>query len=96
MRPPGYKLRDSLTAEVLRDDLDFLVDVDPTPQAQVVAKEFASLLDREKDGLTALYRVHPGLRLAWMHMSQLGVATLDRRDDAFDLIRNLSELGLAI
>ncbi|HTJ69827.1 MAG TPA: DUF6236 family protein [Actinospica sp.] len=96
VRPPGYAMRDSLTAGVLRDDLNFLIDVDPLPQAQAVATEFAALLDRKEDELKALYQVHPRLRLAWMHISQLGVATLDQQGDAADLIARLSQLRLGV
>lgn len=57
VRPPEYPVRDSPTAAVLRDELDFLLDVDPGAQAQVVAREFEALVDREEGALRERYRL---------------------------------------
>ncbi|MFJ8475624.1 DUF6236 family protein [Kitasatospora sp. NPDC094011] len=59
IRPPDYPVHDSPTASVLRDELGFLLDVDPGRQAHVVAAEFEELLDREERGLQRRYRLPP-------------------------------------
>jgi hypothetical protein len=61
VRPPGYPVHDSPTATVLRDELDFLRDIAPGPQAAAVAQEFLALVQREEQALLKRYRVfrHP-------------------------------------
>ncbi|MFJ6918628.1 DUF6236 family protein [Streptomyces sp. NPDC101133] len=57
LRPPGYPMGDSRTASVLRDELDFLQDIDPGQQATAVAGEFEALIDREGDRILELYGI---------------------------------------
>ncbi|UED83106.1 DUF6236 family protein [Streptomyces profundus] len=59
VRPPRYPVQDSETAVVLRDELDFLRDVDPGPHAVAVARRFEALVDREEDRLREQYRLPP-------------------------------------
>ncbi len=51
LAPSGYPIRDSETARVLREELGFLVEVDPLPRAREVAAEFGELVRREGDAL---------------------------------------------
>ncbi|KIR65467.1 DUF6236 family protein [Micromonospora haikouensis] len=51
IRPPGYPVRDSETANVLRAELDFLLDVDPGPQAASTAREFGELVQQDTEAL---------------------------------------------
>jgi hypothetical protein len=62
VRPPGYPVRDSATASVLRDELGFLLDVDPGPQAAATAREFEALVRQEEATLLRRYRLprYPG------------------------------------
>ena len=53
--PPGYPRRLSNTADVLRDELDFLVDVDPSRRAHDVALDFLELIRSHGDALSARY-----------------------------------------
>ena len=53
--PPGYPRRLSHTADVLRQELDFLVDVDPTHRAPQVAAEFLELINDHHQALRARY-----------------------------------------
>ena len=55
MAPAGYPRRLSPTAEILRAELGFLIDVDPAGRTEAVATEFLQLLDREGDALRARY-----------------------------------------
>ncbi|MFF4410361.1 DUF6236 family protein [Streptomyces sp. NPDC001404] len=57
VRPPGYPVSDSPTAAVLRDELDFLLDVDPSPWAGATAREFEAFVDREEETLRARYQL---------------------------------------
>ncbi|RGC65636.1 hypothetical protein C5N14_27425 [Micromonospora sp. MW-13] len=51
IRPPGYPVLDSETATVLRAELDFLLDVDPGPQAASTAREFGEFVQQDADAL---------------------------------------------
>ncbi|MFD5467779.1 DUF6236 family protein [Kitasatospora sp. NPDC127059] len=62
IRPPDYPVHDSPTAATLRDGLDFLLDVDPGPQARTVAREFEALLDREERRMRRRYQLPEDLR----------------------------------
>ena len=53
--PPGYPRRLSHTADVLRQELDFIVDVDPTRRAPQVAAEFLKLINDHHQALRARY-----------------------------------------
>ncbi|MFG3423417.1 DUF6236 family protein [Micromonospora sp. NPDC048063] len=101
VRPPDYPVRDSETASVLRAELDFLLDVDPYPQAASMAREFGDFVQQDAQAL-GRYLVPDYLgaggsghdpwlwdesRFAWIHASQLG------DDEA--LIRLLRDRGLA-
>ena len=55
LAPPDYPRHLSRTAEVLRDELGFLVDVDPARGTQAVAAEFLELINREGEELQARY-----------------------------------------
>ncbi|HEV2371501.1 MAG TPA: DUF6236 family protein [Streptosporangiaceae bacterium] len=57
--PAGYPRRLSPTADVLRAELGFLVDVDPAGRTGAVATEFLQLLSRESDALQARYAWPP-------------------------------------
>ena len=57
--PPGYPLRLSREAEVLRDELGFLVNVDPERRTGAVAAEFLELISRDADALTARFAWPP-------------------------------------
>ncbi len=56
VRPKHYPVRDSPTAEVLRGELDFLLDIDPAVQAEEVGREFGAFVDREHKALRKRYR----------------------------------------
>jgi hypothetical protein len=62
VRPPGYPVRDSETATVLRNELDFLLDVDPGSQAKRTARKFAALVSRNEVALRRRYQIprYPG------------------------------------
>ena len=45
--PPGYPVDDPLLVRTLRDELDFVVDVDPQDAAAAVAAVFLRILDNE-------------------------------------------------
>lgn len=45
--PPGYPVDDPLLVRTLRDELDFVVDVDPQDAATAVAAVFLRILDNE-------------------------------------------------
>jgi hypothetical protein len=60
LRPPDYPVRDSDTAALLRDELDFLVDIAPGRYAHEVAEEFLALVLREDKALLERYRVSHG------------------------------------
>lgn len=53
--PPGYPRKLSATAATLRQELDFLVDVDPTYRAPEVAAEFLRLLSDHQEALRTRY-----------------------------------------
>jgi hypothetical protein len=53
--PPGYPLKLSRAAEVLRDELGFLVNVDPERRTRAVAAEFLELISRHADAFTARF-----------------------------------------
>jgi hypothetical protein len=53
--PSGYPLQLSHEAEVLRDELGFLVNVDPERQTRTVASEFLELISRDADTFTARF-----------------------------------------
>ncbi len=107
----GYPVADSATAAALRDELDFLLDVDPAPWAAAVAREFLAFVDHEREALRQRYRVsrnppwagrHVGnrwylneRRFAWIHASQLGMTG---QDEYFSRSQgaHLRELGLAM
>lgn len=55
LTPQAYPRRRSWTVDVLRDELGFLVDVDPARKTYGVAKEFAELIDTEGESLRAQY-----------------------------------------
>jgi Family of unknown function (DUF6236) len=55
LAPPDYPRHLSRTAEVLRDELGFLVDVDPARGRQAVAAEFLELINREGEELRTRY-----------------------------------------
>ncbi|MFJ9846075.1 DUF6236 family protein [Kitasatospora sp. NPDC101155] len=109
IRPRTYPVRDSPTAAALRNDLGFLLDVDPDGQAAAVAAEFKGLLDREERDLRQRYRLsvpedvslldakNPWFQdkrnIAWIHRSQLGVTPWIRNGDLVDQMR---DLGLAV
>ncbi|MET7334772.1 DUF6236 family protein [Nonomuraea sp. NPDC005650] len=85
VRPPRYPVTDSPTAAALRDELDFLRDVDPGPQATAAAREFETLVAQEAQILQVQYRLSSipegsedswlldKTRFAWIHTSQLGL-----------------------
>jgi hypothetical protein len=47
LAPRDYPFRLSPTAQVLRSELDFLVEVDPVRRAHAVSTEFLELLNRD-------------------------------------------------
>jgi hypothetical protein len=47
LAPRDYPFRLSRTAQVLRSELDFLVEVDPARRARAVSTEFLELLNRD-------------------------------------------------
>jgi uncharacterized protein DUF6236 len=51
--PDGYRLSDSRTARVLREDLDFIRQVDPAEPARQVAPMFLEVLTRHGEALRA-------------------------------------------
>lgn len=53
--PPDYPRKLSRTADMLRNELDFLVDVDPAPRAHDVAIEFLRLINHNQEALRARY-----------------------------------------
>lgn len=53
--PRDYPFRLSRTARVLREELGFLVEVDPARRAHAVAAEFMQLMNRDATALTARY-----------------------------------------
>lgn len=55
LAPPDYPFHLTRTAEALRDELGFLITVDPARQARAVAAQFLELLDRNADALMARY-----------------------------------------
>ncbi|MEU1036712.1 DUF6236 family protein [Streptomyces mirabilis] len=58
--PDGYRLSDSRTARVLREELDFIKPVDPAEPARQVAPMFLEVLTRHVEALhTAGYGVSP-------------------------------------
>ncbi len=107
VRPPRYPVRDSVTAAVLRDELDFLRDVDPGPQAVSVAREFETLVDREEERLrryrlppavSARYRPHPPVPEADRNRSRryrrLHRGHLDETDETRFAWIHTSQLGV--
>ncbi|MGW2477898.1 DUF6236 family protein [Streptomyces sp. NPDC001665] len=77
VRPPGYPLRDSATAGFLRNELDFLQDLDPGPQVTAVAGEFEVLMNQEERRALERFSFFMSETwdpdYAWIHASQLGV-----------------------
>jgi hypothetical protein len=77
-------MRDSQTARVLRDELDFILDIDPSQQAPAVAAEFETLMNREEARLLERYRIRQGqealqpqaqtLSEQWWHGDESGYA----------------------
>jgi hypothetical protein len=57
VRPPDYPVRDSATATVLRDELNFLLDIDPGPQALATLSEFETLVRRDQGALRRRYQL---------------------------------------
>lgn len=55
LAPRDYPLRLSRTARVLREELGFLVGIDPGRRAHAVATEFMQLMNRDAKALTARY-----------------------------------------
>jgi hypothetical protein len=58
LAPRDYPFRFSSTAQVLRDELDFLVEVDPARRAHSVSIEFLELLNRDAAALATRYAWH--------------------------------------
>lgn len=58
LTPRDYPFRFSTTAQVLRDELDFLVAVDPGRRAHAVSTEFLELLNRDAAALVTRYAWH--------------------------------------
>lgn len=55
MAPPGYPRRMSNIAQTLSQELDFLVDVDPTPRSYDVASDFLRLINDHQAALRDRY-----------------------------------------
>jgi hypothetical protein len=55
LAPRDYPFRFSSTARVLRDELDFLVEVDPARRAHALSMEFLTLLNRDAAALATRY-----------------------------------------
>lgn len=55
LAPRDYPFRYSSTARALRDELDFLVEVDPARRAYAVSREFLELLNRDAAALVTRY-----------------------------------------
>ncbi|HXL92839.1 MAG TPA: DUF6236 family protein [Streptosporangiaceae bacterium] len=53
--PPGYPLKLSRVAQVLRDEVGFLVNVDPERRTRAVAMEFLELIRRDAETFTARF-----------------------------------------
>src|ERR1035441_875981 len=79
LAPRGYPRHLSRTAEVLRDELGFLVDVDPARGTQAVAAEFLELINREGGELRARYAWPP------LFPAELYAAVADHGDACYQL-----------
>ncbi|MFF0431733.1 DUF6236 family protein [Streptomyces sp. NPDC004327] len=90
VHPPGHPFHDSATAQVLRDELGFFTDIDPTRYADEVAQELKGVMQREEARLLPRYgfpsewlsdksrrRVIHLDPFGWLHRSQLGTSTPD-------------------
>ncbi|WP_433225819.1 DUF6236 family protein [Microtetraspora malaysiensis] len=108
VRPPDYPVQDSATASVLRDELGFLLDVDPGPQAAATAWEFQTLVHREEETLLRRYRLprDPGsggfgvrARNPWYQnearFAWIHKSQLGVVDPHFSFVQRLSNLRLA-
>lgn len=95
IHPPDHPYHDSPTAKVLRDELDFLFDIDPAPYSEEVVQALEALMQQEREQLLRLYAI-PGRRtrefridregvgpFAWLHESQAGAGGLHRWHDSF-------------
>lgn len=88
VHPPGHSFHDSATAQVLRDELGFFTDIDPTRYADEVSQELKGVMQREEARLLPRYgfpsemlsdRSRAGVihldPFGWLHRSQLGTST---------------------
>lgn len=55
--PPGYPVNDSPVAQALREELDFFVDVAPSPEVAFVSKEFQNIFNEQERVLYSSFRL---------------------------------------
>jgi hypothetical protein len=98
--PPRYPTADSPTAEALRGELDFLIDIDPGPQATEVAQEFEALMEGpSRTHWQSQYCIIPVTfknhvredDIAWIHSAQFGEP---QKPPQSELYIRLEKLGM--